>query len=208
MMKNIDVEDEKFRNTKKMPALFVIDRVNHIAVNEINEKAEWLFQEKATATVKIDGTGILIDSDGNAFARRSVKKGKKAPENYIEFEIDFFTGHSFGIEPIEQSGFKKFFYEALDNFEGDLEQGTYELIGSKINKRYTDLDKHVLAKHGSEVAITIPDMRNIDPNEAYEILEPLFAQFKKDNIEGIVWAGADGKRVKLRVADFFGDDWR
>lgn len=51
-------------------------------------------------------------------------------------------------------------------------------------------------------------MRNIDPNEAYEILEPLFAQFKKDNIEGIVWAGADGKRVKLRVADFFGDDWR
>jgi len=205
---NINTEDKKFRNTKKMTALFVIDRVNHIAINEINEKSEWLFREEATATIKIDGTGILIDENNNAFARRSVKKGKKAPENYVEFEVDSFTGHSFGIEPIEQSGFKKFFYEALDNFEGDLEPGTYELIGPKINKRYTDLDKHVLVKHGSEVAITIPDMRNVAPDEAYETLEPIFAQFKKDNIEGVVWAGTEGKRVKLRVTDFFGDDSR
>lgn len=205
---NINTEDKKFRNTKKMTALFVIDRVNHIAINEINEKSEWIFHEEATATIKADGTGILIDENNKAFARRSVKKGKKAPENYVEFEVDSFTGHSFGIEPIDQSGFKKFFYEALDNFEGDLEPGTYELIGPKINKRYTDLDKHVLVKHGSEVAITIPDMRNVEPDEAYETLEPLFAQFKKDNIEGIVWAGAEGKRVKLRVTDFFGDDSR
>lgn len=204
-MMNINTEDKKFRNTKKMTALFVIDRVNHIAINEINEKSEWIFHEEATATIKVDGTGILIDENNNAFARRSVKKGKKAPENYVEFEVDSFTGHSFGIEPIDQSGFKKFFYEALDNFEGDLEPGTYELIGPKVNNFYKGLDKHILVPHGAEIATEIPDMRTIDPNDAYEILEPIFEEFRKNNIEGIVWTGADNKRVKLRVYDFFGD---
>ena len=74
---------EKFRNVKKMPALFVIDRAAHEATTEINEVAAWIFNEESRATIKRDGTNITVTKDGTIYARRSVKKGKTAPDNFI-----------------------------------------------------------------------------------------------------------------------------
>lgn len=198
--------NETFRNTKKMTALFTIDRERHIGTRFVNPDAFWLFTEKSNATIKRDGTAILVDNDGAVFARRSVRKGKKAPEGFRLAEIDRNTGHAFGVEPVEHSGFHKMFEEAMANRNHEiLEPGTCELVGPKINGNPENMDKHMLIKHGSERADGLFDMWAMDPEEAYETLLPIFEDFKGRGIEGIVWYGNDGKRVKLRVKDFFGD---
>lgn len=199
-------DNELYRNVRKMPALFVIDRNKNETTQEINDAAAWIFEEEAKPTYKRDGTSITVDENGKIWARRSVKKGKKAPENYMEAEVDPITGHSFGLEPIEQSSFKKFYAEAEGNFEGKLEPGTYELCGKRINGDPEGINEgHKLLKHGEDVAEEIPDMRNIPKDEAFEMLKNIFADYKQRGIEGVVWWGKDGKRTKLRVKDFFGD---
>lgn len=197
------VHDEKFRNIKKMPALFVIDRLAHHATTEVNDKAAWIFEEESRPTYKRDGSSITVTENGEVFARRMVKKGKQAPNGFILAETDSFTGHSFGLEPVAQSGFYKMFKEAQGNQQ--LAPGTYELCGPKINGNPESLEAPHLYAHGSDEANDLPDMRNVSKEEAYKTLETIFADYKARGIEGIVWWGANGKRAKLRVKDFFGD---
>lgn len=194
-----------FRNTRKMTALFEIDRVKHVGTDVVNEKSAWVFTEPAVPTVKRDGTGVLVTPEGEILVRRSVKKGKKAPEGFRLAETDPFTGHMFGVEPLAQSGFKRPMEEALNNLSAPLEPGTYELCGPKVNGNPEGFDKHVLIRHGSEELPTIPDMRTVAPEEAHAILKDVFADLKEQGVEGVVWWGTDDKRVKLRVKDFFGD---
>jgi hypothetical protein len=194
-----------FRNTRKMTALFEIDRVKHVGTDVVNEKSAWVFTEPAVATVKRDGTGVLVTADGEVLVRRSVKKGKRVPEGFRLAEIDAFTGHMFGVEPFAQSSFKTVLEEALLDAEKTLEPGTFELCGPKVNGNAEGFDEHVLIRHGSEILPVIPDMRTVEPGDAHALLKPIFAGLKEQDIEGVVWWGADDKRVKLRVKDFFGD---
>lgn len=197
------VHGEMFRNVKKMPALFVINREAHIATTEVNEKAAWIFEQPARATIKRDGTSVTVAEDGKIYARRMVRKGKQPPAGFIPAETDSFTGHTFGLEPVEQSGYAKMFTEAVG--EQTLKPGTYELCGPKINGNPENLEGHRLLSHGEDEAVEMPDMRAVSPEEAYETLKPIFADYKTRGIEGVVWWGADGRRTKLRVKDFFGD---
>lgn len=204
---NIDplFTQEPFRNVQKMPALFVIDRARHIATREINPAAAWIFTEPARATIKRDGTSITVTDDGKVFARRAVKKGKNAPAGFRLAEVDPITGHAFGVEPVEQSGFYKMFQEAVEPFYTPLTPGTFELVGPKINGNPENMPSHILLRHGAETAVEIPDMRNVRPEDAFDLLHEIFTDFKERGIEGVVWHGADNKRAKLRVKDFFGD---
>ena len=197
------VHDQKFRNIKKMPALFVTNWETHEVTEEINPKAAWIFSEPAHPTLKKDGTSITINEDGTIYARRAVKKGKTAPEGFIAAETDPNTGHTFGLEPVAQSGFYKMFTQALKG--KTLPPGTYELCGPKINGNPEKLTEPVLYPHGAETATDIPDMRTVKPEEAYAKLKEIFSKYKENGVEGVVWIGANGKRAKLRVKDFFGD---
>ena len=194
-----------FRNTRKMTALFEIDRVNHVGTDVINDKSAWVFTEPAVATVKRDGTGVLITTEGEILVRRSVKKGKRIPQGFRLAETDPFTGHMFGVEPMEQSGFKAMLQEALPATGKTLEPGTYELCGPKVNGNPEGFDTHVLIRHGAEVLPVIPNMQTVNPAEAFVLLKEIFTELKEQGVEGVVWWGADDKRVKLRVKDFFGD---
>jgi hypothetical protein len=197
-----------FRNTRKMTALFEIDRVKHVGTDVVNNNSAWVFSEPARATVKRDGTGVVVTADGEILVRRSVKKGKRVPEGFRLAEVDAFTGHMFGVEPVAQSGFKAMMEEALLNTVAPLEQGTFELCGPKINGNPEGFDKHVLIRHGAEVLPCIPDMRTVVPGDAFGLLKELFEDLKTQGVEGVVWWGTNDKRVKLRVKDFFGDDNR
>lgn len=64
--------NEQFRNVRKMPALFEIDRKTHKAFNKINEKSAWIFNEPATATQKRDGTNVTLTPEGDWMIRRQV----------------------------------------------------------------------------------------------------------------------------------------
>jgi hypothetical protein len=204
---NIDpmFESGLFRNTRKMTALFEIDRVNHVGTDVINDKSAWVFTEPAVATVKRDGTGVLVTPEGEIFVRRSVKKGKRVPEGFRLAEIDAFTGHMFGVEPFAQSSFKTALEEALPATGKKLDPGTYELCGPKVNGNPEGFTEHVLIRHGAETLTVIPDMRSVHPDEAFDLLKDIFTDLKTQGVEGVVWWGADDKRVKLRVKDFFGD---
>lgn len=191
-----------YRNVQKMSALFKIDRENHVGTEEINPASEWIFHDETITTVKRDGTGITVLDDGRVYARRSVRKGKTPPAGFILAEVDSFTGHSFGIEPIEQSGFRKAYKEATAD-GADLAPGTYELCGPKVNNNPEKFDSHKLIKHGSEIAEDIPDMRAVSKDKAYSVLKEIFEGYKDRGIEGVVWWASDGRRVKLRAKDFF-----
>lgn len=202
------IDTVAFRNIKKMPALFKTDHVNHVVLKEINEAASWVFKEEARATAKVDGTSVTILADGTPYARRMVKKGKVAPNGFILAETDPNTGHQFGLEPMEQSGFHKMFAESIANFEGEILEGTYELVGPRIQGNPENVDKPTLIFHGSNTLPNFPDMRDFADNtaeEIYDALFPIFEKFRDESVEGVVWWGADGKRAKLRVKDFFGD---
>lgn len=194
-----------FRNTRKMTALFEIDRVAHVGTDVINENSAWVFTETAVATVKRDGTGVLVTADGEILVRRSVKKGKRVPIGFRLAETDAFTGHMFGVEPMAQSSFKTVLEEALDAADKPLEPGTFELCGPKVNGNPEGFDTHILIRHGSEILPVIPDMRTVNPDEAFGLLKDIFAELKTQGVEGVVWWGEGDKRVKLRVKDFFGD---
>lgn len=198
-------ESGLFRNTRKMTALFEIDRVQHVGTDVINKNSEWVFTEPAVATVKRDGTGVLVTETGEILVRRSVKKGKRIPDGFRLAEIDPVTGHMFGVEPMNQSGFKAMLQEALPATGKTLEPGTYELCGPKVNGNPEGFDHHVLIRHGAEVLPIIPDMRTVAPEEAHALLKDIFTELQEQGVEGVVWWGADDKRVKLRVKDFFGD---
>lgn len=197
-----------FRNTKKMTALFEIDRVQHVGTEVVNPRSAWVFDEASVPTVKRDGTGVLVTETGEVLMRRSVKKGKRVPEGFRLAEVDAFTGHMFGVEPVAQSPLKKMFDEAVGNLVEPLTAGTFELCGPKINGNAEGFDKHVLIRHGSEVLFDLPDMQTVEPDEAFDLLKGIFADLKIRGVEGVVWWGADDKRVKLRVKDFFGDENR
>ena len=73
-----------------------------------------------------------------------------------------------------------------------LQDGTYELVGPKIQGNPDKFAAHTLIKHGESLLPDAP--RTFSAIKAY--LEPL-------QIEGIVWHHPDGRMVKIKRKDFF-----
>jgi len=191
---------------KKIPTLFVRNPEDrrHVIVGEVTPGCEWVLADEGMPTVKWDGTCVLILRDGlnvKGFARREVKPGKEPPANWREVDHDEVAGKRAGWEPIAQSGFAKFFDEALAAAveEGDpLTPGTYELCGPKINGNPEDFDRHQLVRHGSgfEVELTPTTVEGIVA--AVGVLGEM-------GIEGIVWHHPDGRMAKLKARDIPGN---
>lgn len=87
---------------------------------------------------------------------------------------------------------------------------TFELIGPKINGNPEKVTADELRIHGQEKATGFPSIQDIlDSDEPFEVLKPIFADFRAKHIEGIVFwiADADGSliepRFKVRCKDFF-----
>lgn len=180
---------------RKIPTLFVRDPDDqHYVLPEVTPGCEWVLAGEGTPTRKFDGTCILIRRDGmavKAFARREVKPGKQPPPNFVEIEHDPETGKTVGWEPAAQSGFARYIEEALIGYE-DIEPGTYELIGPKVNGNPEGWAEHALIRHG------VVPLNNPDPIT----FETLRDGLRKFDFEGIVWHHPDGRVAKLKRRDF------
>jgi len=166
-------------------------------------------------TFKRDGTAVFRDVDGEWFTRRAVKTGKEAPEGFIALETDPNTGTTFGWEPKDSSPMKKFLNRAIARFIEDNgteppRNTTFELLGPKINGNPERVDAEELRIHGQEKATDFPTIESIlNSDEPFEMLKPIFADFRAKHIEGIVFwiADKDGSliepRFKARCKDFF-----
>lgn len=192
---------------KKMKTVFKVDRNNgHVAFNEVVEGNEWVLNGEGVATIKFDGTSCMF-KDGVLFKRfdRKVKKEfkrfigtdkltndmfKEAPEGFIPCEEnpDPKTGHWPGWVPINEND--KWHIEGLKNTP-DMSNGTFELVGPKVNGNKEKLDTHVLIRHGSR---TVDDLVNRD-------FETIKEWLSKNFVEGIVFHHPDGRMAKIRRKD-------
>lgn len=208
---------------QKIPSLFKRDyEGNRQVYNEVVPGSEWVLDGKGIPTRKIDGTCCKIENSAlykrydrklSKNAMRKLKKGDYAPKNKdyklapegwkaAELEPNHHTGHWPGWLPIsEDAPDDKWHREAWKNCLqwNEIEEGTYELVGPKIQGNPYKLDHHVLHKHGDINLETI----HYVPRD-FEGLN----QYLKDHcdIEGIVWHHPDGRMVKIKRRDF-GYEW-
>ena len=178
---------------KKIPTLFVRNPERRSELlNQVTPGCEWVLSGEGTAMQKLDGTCCMI-RDGVLYKRREVKKGKSDPPGFELSEEDTNTGKRFGWVLVGDGPEDKYHILALPNEV--LADGTYELVGPKIQgnaERYSD---HCLVSHGS-----------VPLNRIRRTFESLSLMFRGDfPYEGVVWHHPDGRMAKLKKKDFIHD---
>lgn len=176
---------------KKISTLFKKDP-NDLGrvINEINPENEWAIYT-GIATRKYDGTACAV-INGDLYKRYDVKKGKTVPENAIPCqEPDAITGHwPHWVMCNRLDNADKYHFEAFDSKRFD--DGTYELIGPKIQGNPEKKQNHILVKHGA-FFLDISDFE----------FEDIKKYLTDKDIEGIVFHEVGGDRMcKIRKSDF------
>ena len=204
---------------KKIPSLFMRNyETDRLVRNEVVPGSEWVLAGEGLPTIKIDGTACMI-RDGQLYKRydRKAKKKHNAPPEIAEIEYkpapvgweacgepDTKTWHWPGWLPVGEGPEDQWHREAVANSIVQLAgpeyktlNGTYELIGPKVQGNPYRLDKHKLVKHGQHIIAMDADL----PGRAYaEIYDWLVSTLPP--VEGIVWHHPDGRMVKIKRRDF------
>lgn len=191
---------------KKIPTLFERDWEGDRSrvLNVVNPAAQWVIDGEGVATIKYDGTAVMVRG-GRLFARYDAKKGRPRPPHFEPLgESDEATGHHPGWVPVEtrehDSGAMvsinpqyKWHVQALVNtmrLGASVPDGTYEAVGLHFQGNPYVMQEDVLWAHGSE-AINVP-----------RTFEELALYFRSDESEGVVWHHPDGRMAKIKRRDF------
>lgn len=183
---------------KKISTLFKKD-INNLGrvINEINPENNWVFDGKAIATQKFDGSACAV-INGKLYKRYDAKKGKTAPEGAIPCqEADLITGHHphwvvCDIDKKEDQYFWEGFIALAEL--GRVEDGTYELIGEKVRNNPENIKGHLLVKHGAHIL----NLKSLN----FEFIKN-FLRNPENDMEGIVFHHiADKRMCKIRKSDF------
>lgn len=183
---------------KKIDTLFQRDFSNKEcpARNEVTPGCEWVLAGEGVATRKYDGTCCMI-RDGLLYKRYNLKEGRPMPDGYEPAEgRRAENGRGLGWVPVgdgpEDALHRKGLENSLEvNGFDPLPDGTYELIGPKIQRNPEGFGDHYLEKHGS---LELP----LAPRD-YDGLKAYLADFP---FEGIVWHHPDGRMAKVKRSDF------
>lgn len=195
---------------KKIPSLFVRDWDNNprFVTTVVDEECQWVIDGEGRATIKWDGTAVMI-RDGKQYKRYDVKEGRNVPDGFEQSqEPDETTGHWPGWIPVGDGPEDKWFRKGLEfsvnlcreiarhcqvALPFDLPNGTYELVGPKVNGNPHILDYHTLLLHGTNPLVDIPPISFLNIKAYLEA---------KYDIEGIVWHHSDGRMAKIKRTDF------
>lgn len=165
-----------------------------LVYHEIVEGAEWVTTGEGIATEKIDGTSCLI-RDGALFKRYDAKKGRAPPPNFEPAQDpDPITGHWPGWVPVNENDPQDKWHMAawLRPVSRELDDGSYELVGPKVQGNKYNLSEHIFRRHGDKILDDVP--RDFIGLKAYFEQHP--------EVEGIVWHHPDGRMVKIKRRDF------
>lgn len=198
---------------KKIKTVFKIDRETGMATNQVMPGAEWVINGEGTATLKVDGSacrvkdGILYKRFDHKLQSRYMKQLRALgsefkvtpdmfntlPPNAIPCEekpdpVTYHHPHWVAVDKDKPED--AFHIQAFEAVNGKLEDGTYELIGPKINNNPYKLDECKLIKHGSEV-LNIPD-------RSFEGLKVFMENLDG---EGVVFHHPNGEMYKCRKKD-------
>jgi hypothetical protein len=188
----------------KIPTVFARDESDRkYVLPDVTPGCEWVLAGEGLATRKYDGTCVMLDEDGNWWARREVKKGKKIPDDFRMISADPNTGKVMGWEPIHRSSFLNFHTEALIE-HAPTQPGTYELIGPKINGNPEKVERHMLMPHAQaeilgEFRISSEDG---DRHRSFDMIRATLRVYAAQGYEGIVYHHPDGRMAKIKVRDF------
>lgn len=176
---------------RKTPSLFKRDyEGTRLVYDEVVEGSEWVTNGEGVATIKWDGTACMV-RDGKLYKRYDAKQGRKPPADFEPAQDpDPITGHWAGWIPVGDGPDDRWHREAFD--PAFHKNGTYELIGPKIQGNPHRYDRHVLIPHG--------EMRpEPQPPRTFDDLKEWLATHM---VEGIVWHHPDGRMVKIKRRDF------
>ena len=176
---------------QKIISLFKRDyEGTRLVYDEVVPGAEWVQAGEGVATVKWDGTSCLVEN-GILYKRYDAKNGKTPPPDFKPAQDpDPVTGHWPGWIPARSDDpASRWHLEAVKN--GIPADGTYELLGPKVQGNPYHLEWHYLERHGETTMPRAP--RTFDALKAYLIDQPDF--------EGIVWHHPDGRMVKIKRRD-------
>lgn len=182
---------------KKIPSLFKRDyKGNRLVYDEVVEGCEWVIEGEGKATEKYDGTACAI-IDGVFYKRYDVKKGRTVPENAISCEPrpNQQTGHWPHWVPVTDAKADQWHRKS---YNPNLFDGTYELVGPKVQRNPYQFERHLLLAHGYAELDFVFTALSVQGafNEVRQYLEGNLL------IEGIVWHRFNGEMCKIKRKDF------
>jgi hypothetical protein len=176
---------------KKVPTLFERDWNGNPGrvTREVHPGCEWVVAGEGRPTRKFDGTCCMI-RDCRLYKRRELRKGEVPPANFEAADTDGETGKTVGWMPVGDGPEDRYHRDAFASEPG-LRDGTYELIGPKVQGNPEKWQAHQLIEHGAFAEDDVP--RDFDGLAAWLV---------EHDVEGIVWHHPDGRMVKIKGRDF------
>lgn len=153
---------------QKIPTLFVRG-TDHLVTPEVNPDCQWVIDGQGVASEKFDGTCCLI-KDGKLYRRLK-------------------DDSSFGWKAVGDGPEDQYHREACAN--GPFTDGTYELVGPKIQGNPDRFPCHTLIPHGA-----------VARSDAPRDYTGLRQWLPRQSIEGLVWKHPDGRMAKIKTRDF------
>lgn len=178
--------------------------------DEIVPGAEWVMVGEGVATRKFDGTCCMVRG-GKLFKRYDAKQGKTPPDGFEPAqEPDPVTGHHPGWLPVGDGPEDRWFREgfefrtgqAMQYGTGPLRDGTFELVGPKVQGNPERVGHHDLVRHGDWI---VGDSLAADPrkwDQCPRDFNGIRDYLASHDVEGIVWHHDDGRMVKIKAKDF------
>ena len=152
----------------------------------------WVLAGEGVATRKLDGTCCMVRG-GKLYKRRELRKGDKPPPLFEVADQDEETGKTVGWVPCDIGPEDRWHMEAFEG-SGITEDGTFELVGPKVQGNPERYVAHTLVNHADPSLI-------LDPQPPRDF-DGLRAWMAEQDIEGIVWHHPDGRMAKLKLRDF------
>ena len=177
---------------RKMPTLYEREQVGRksLAVPRVNPECQWVLDGEGRATEKFDGTCCAV-IDGRLYARHALKEGKPMPQGWVHWSRNPEQRSGHGWRPVSDGPEDGRHRQAWDSAEpGDWADGTYELVGPKIQKNPYGLLAPQLWLHGSGT---------LDAPTGFQDLDLWLAEHY---LEGVVWHHPDGRMAKIKRRDF------
>lgn len=177
---------------QKIPTIFVRDmsRQPALVTPVWVPGTEWVRDGEGEATKKYDGTSCMVRA-GKLYKRRELRPADATPADFESMGTDENTGKTVGWVPVGDGPDDKYHREAFTPGYPWMD-GTYELLGPKIQGNKDNRTQHVLQPHSQ--ARVYPDApRDFDGIRAW---------LTENVIEGLVWRHPDGRMAKIKRRDF------
>lgn len=177
---------------KKIPTLFERDwnADRSRVVDQVHAGCEWVLAGEGIPTRKMDGTCCMVRG-AKLYKRRELKPTDNAPEGFELADRDEETGKIVGWMPVGHGPEDRHHMEAWSEDGRVFPDGTYELVGPKVQGNPERASAHTLIPHGVKILADVP-----------RTFDGLRDWLTGKDMEGIVFHHPDGRMAKIKLRDF------